>query len=104
MEKIKENMREDPMLVVVSYGGGRKGFIGLFLGFLFALGVLDLVGQGEEEEDSQPRWESSFKFFFSPSVGLMGQNQMGLYLRTRCYIIPPNHNAFIITYLFLTLI
>ena len=43
-------MREDPMLVVVSYGGGRKGFIGLFLGFLFALGVLDLVGQEEEEE------------------------------------------------------
>ena len=53
MEKFERKKRENLVLVVAGYGGGRKNFVGLFLWFLFALGDPLLIEQGKEEEDSR---------------------------------------------------
>ena len=45
-----EEKKEKSILVVADHGGGKRGFIGLFLGSSLALGDPILIRHGEEED------------------------------------------------------
>ena len=83
MGESKRKKRKKLVFIVVGHWRGKRSFIGLFLGFLLALGDLILIGHGEEDSC----WESSNFFFLS--CGLGGPIPSGLvYLNRVLHSIP----------------